>query len=110
MTAEVADWLTTMKMEKYAHTFIANQIDGATLVEMNRAALAELGASAVDQAKIIASVKKATIMPTQTDRTTKRMDQVSASSDTIAAGPVQSCAVTMVNRDTVKPPRLNFAA
>src|SRR5438876_951985 len=56
--ANVAAWLSIIEMDKYASAFALNKIDGAVLAEMDKLALAELGVTALDQAKIIAALKQ----------------------------------------------------
>lgn len=55
---DVCAFLATLKLEKYAAAFTDNMVDGATLAEMDKDALATLGLNPVEQARVTGAVKK----------------------------------------------------
>lgn len=54
--ADVSTWLSSIKLDKYVAKFAENFVDGPTLLQLDKAALGELGLSPVEQARVAGAV------------------------------------------------------
>lgn len=78
--ADVSAWLETLSLSKHSDSFVKNGIDGHALMQIDKASLAELGLSALEQTRVMAALDRHnTAAATNVEAKTATQDARSAS-------------------------------